>query len=111
MPLALATVKSLPPHDSPFNGSSAIAGAGESGPLSCELGKQLLNMMISFSPPGSVARREYAHHWSVLVYSVGRYVGASGPRNHDHQSPMSVVEPMSVPRLSGNTAGELAPHP
>ena len=58
MPLALATVKSLPPHDWPLIGLSAMAGTGLAGPLSCELGKQLLNMTISLGPPGSVARRE-----------------------------------------------------
>ena len=58
MPLALATVKSLPSTACPFIGLSAIAGIGELGPLSCELGKQLLNMTMRLGPPGSDARRE-----------------------------------------------------
>ena len=58
MPLALATVKSPPPTDCPLRGLSAIAGMGEYGVPSWELGKQLLNSTISFSPPGSVASRE-----------------------------------------------------
>ena len=57
MPLALATVNATP-TGWPFIGLSAIAGTGELGPLSCEFGKQLLNMTIWLGPPGSAARRE-----------------------------------------------------
>ena len=52
MPLAFAAVKSAPPHAWPFSGLSAISGTGALGPLSCELGKQLLNMTTVFGRRG-----------------------------------------------------------